>query len=97
MFSETESMMSTPEEDNEVGLSRSALNKLIKDTIPHVRVANESRELLHNCCVEFIKYVGAESNRLCAEEQKKTIAQEHVFKGKDSGVARVGWGTLSLS
>lgn len=71
-------------EDNgdEPCIPRAALNKLIKEIVPNVRVANESRDLLHTCCVEFVKTVGAEANRICAQEQKKTISQEHVLKGK---------------
>lgn len=68
-------------EDDEK-LPRSALNKLIRDAIPNVRVGNETRDVVFSACMEFIKRVSAEANRLCELEQKKTIAPEHVLKGK---------------
>ena len=31
-------------------------------------------------CLEFIATLAAESNKICLDEGKKTIAQDHVFK-----------------
>ena len=80
-------------EEEEVGLSRTGINKLIKDTISK-RVANDTRDLIHLCCTEFIRVVGAEANRLCAQEQKKTIGNEHIFKGK---ARKISFSLTSLS
>lgn len=38
-------------------LPRAGLNKLIKDSVPHLRCSNETRDLLYNCCIEFIRLV----------------------------------------
>uniref|UniRef100_A0A915PHH3 Protein Dr1 n=1 Tax=Setaria digitata TaxID=48799 RepID=A0A915PHH3_9BILA len=68
------------DEDNEVGLPQKGLNMIIKDVIPDMRVANESRELLNACCVEFVRHVSREAQRISADDQRKTIYHEHVQK-----------------
>lgn len=45
-------------------------------------VANETRELIINCCNEFIHLIASESNEVCNTQTKKTIAPEHVLLGK---------------
>lgn len=69
------------EEDNEVGLPQKGLNLIIKDVIPEIRIANESRELLNLCCVEFVHYVSREAQRISLLDQRKTICHEHIQKG----------------
>ncbi|VDM98040.1 unnamed protein product [Thelazia callipaeda] len=69
------------DEENEIGLPQKGLNMIIKDVIPDMRIANESRELLNACCVEFVKYVSREAQRISAGDQRKTIYHEHVQKG----------------
>lgn len=69
------------DEDSEVGLPQKGLNMIIKDVIPDMRIANESRELLNACCVEFVRHVSREAQRISAHDQRKTIYHEHVQKG----------------
>lgn len=40
--------------------------------------AKETRDLLIECCVEFITMVSTEANDIAEKEAKKTIACEHV-------------------
>jgi len=42
--------------------------------------AKESRDLLIDCCVEFIHLVSSEANEICEKETKKTISADHVVK-----------------
>jgi down-regulator of transcription 1 len=42
--------------------------------------AKESRDLLIDCCVEFIHLVSSEANEICERETKKTISADHVVK-----------------
>lgn len=42
--------------------------------VPHIRVANESRELILNCCTEFIHLISSEANEICNQKNKKTIS-----------------------
>jgi histone H3/H4 len=67
-------------DDDEVGLPQKGLNMIIKDVLPDVRIANESRELLNTCCVEFVKHVAREAQRISSNDQRKTIYHEHVQK-----------------
>jgi len=48
--------------------------------IPNVRVSNDARELILNCCTEFIHLVSSEANEICNRQLKKTILPEHVFQ-----------------
>ncbi|BET01209.1 unnamed protein product [Nesidiocoris tenuis] len=73
-----------PAEEDELTLPRASINKMIKELIPNVRVANESRELILNCCTEFIHLIASEANEICNQSKKKTINADHVLKALDS-------------
>jgi len=66
-------------ETDEITIPRAAMNKMIKELCPQIRVANEARELILNCCTEFIHLVSSEANDICNNQQKKTINAEHVL------------------
>ncbi|GJQ69717.1 hypothetical protein Trydic_g22288 [Trypoxylus dichotomus] len=66
-------------EDDELTLPRASINKMIKELVPHVRIANEARELILNCCTEFIHLLSSEANDICNQLHKKTINAEHIF------------------
>lgn len=75
--------MSTENKDeDELSIPRAALNKMIKELIPNIRVANDARELILNCCTEFIHLVSSEANEICNKQSKKTISPEHIIAGK---------------
>ena len=42
--------------------------------------AKETRDLLIECCVEFITMVSTEANDIAEKDAKKTIACEHITK-----------------
>lgn len=71
-----------PSEEDELTLPRASINKMIKELVPSVRVAFESRELILNCCTEFIHLLSSEANEVCNLSNKKTINAEHVLSGK---------------
>ena len=57
------------------------VQKLISELLPSdLTFAKESRDLLIDCCVEFIHLVSSEANEICERETKKTISAEHVVK-----------------
>lgn len=70
-------------EDEELTIPRAAMNKLIKELVPDMRVANESRELILQCCSEFIRLVTNEANAICEQQQKKTMSADHVLDALD--------------
>lgn len=59
------------------------LSFLTSAQVPTVRVANESRELILNCCTEFIHLISSEANDVCNQRNKKTINAEHVLEALD--------------
>lgn len=69
-------------EDEELTLPRASVNKMIKDALPNIRVANDVREMIMNCCTEFIHLVSSEANQVCMAQQRKTINAEHLLTGK---------------
>ena len=79
IMAEATQQQQQPEED--VTLPRAALNKMIKELLPNVRVANDSRELILNCCTEFIHLISSEANEICLKRDKKTISPEHILAG----------------
>eukprot|EP00118_Oscarella_pearsei_P025797 m.308789 g.308789 ORF g.308789 m.308789 type:complete len:198 (+) comp44798_c0_seq1:310-903(+) len=70
--------------DDDVNLPRAAVNKLIKEMVPNIRVANDARELILNCCTEFIHLLASEANEACGKQRKKTISAEHIIESLKS-------------
>ena len=81
-------MADATKEDDDLSIPRAALNKMIKELVPNVRVANDSRELILNCCTEFIHLISSEANDICNKQAKKTISPEHVLEGEIQDVCR---------
>lgn len=53
----------------------------MSETLPQeLTFSRESRDLLIDCCVEFVHLISSEANEICERETKKTIAGEHVTK-----------------
>ena len=71
-----------PQNDEEKTIPRAAMNKMIKEILPNIRVAIDARELILQCCTEFIHLLSSESNEICNKQQKKTINAEHILMCK---------------
>lgn len=65
--------------------SRAAtVQKIITEILPAssgLTFARDARDLLIDCCVEFIRMLSSEANDISEKEAKKTIAVEHIEKG----------------
>lgn len=68
-------------EEEELTLPRASLNKMLKELMPRHRIKIDCRELILNCCTEFIHLVSSEANAVCNENKKKTITAEHLLIG----------------
>ncbi|QSL66360.1 hypothetical protein MERGE_000738 [Pneumocystis wakefieldiae] len=67
--------------DDELSLPKATVQKLVSEMIPQDLVfAKETKDLLIECCVEFVHLISSEANEICEREAKKTIAAEHVIK-----------------
>ena len=59
------------------------MQKIITEIIPSksgLTFAKDARDLLIECCVEFITLISSEANDIAEKEAKKTIACEHITK-----------------
>jgi histone H3/H4 len=57
------------------------VQKIINEILTNdagVTFAKDTRDLLIECCVEFITLISSEANEIAEKEAKKTIACEHV-------------------
>ncbi|KAI7907841.1 histone-fold-containing protein [Cokeromyces recurvatus] len=71
---------SAPTSDDDLSLPKATVQKLINEMMPEdIVCAKDTRDLLIDCCVEFIHLIASEANEICEKETKKTIAGEHVI------------------
>lgn len=59
------------------------VQKIVSEILPPqtgVSFAKEARDLLIECCVEFITLISSEANEISEKEAKKTIACDHITK-----------------
>lgn len=63
--------------------SQATVQKIVTEILPPangVAFSKEARDLLIECCVEFITLVSSEANEISEKEAKKTIACDHITK-----------------
>ncbi|KAJ7699868.1 histone-fold-containing protein [Mycena rosella] len=69
-----------PPSDEDLSLPKATVAKMITELLPaDVVCAKETRDLVIECCVEFIHLISSEANEICEQESKKTIAPEHII------------------
>lgn len=69
--------------NDDLSLPKATVQKIITEILAGdagVSFARETRDLLIECCVEFITLISSEANEIAEKEAKKTIACEHVTK-----------------
>jgi len=65
--------------DEEVGLPRATINKIIRDAMPSdSRLSADACDKLIECATEFVNLVSSEANDVCSTEGKSTIHPDHV-------------------
>ncbi|KAK2018355.1 histone-like transcription factor and archaeal histone [Colletotrichum eremochloae] len=63
--------------------STATVQKIVTEILPPsagVAFSKEARDLLIECCVEFITLISSEANEISEKEAKKTIACDHITK-----------------
>ncbi|KAI9225994.1 MAG: TATA binding protein-associated phosphoprotein [Piptocephalis tieghemiana] len=66
--------------DDDVTLPRATVYKLITEMLPpEVSCSKETRDLVIECCNEFVHLLASEANEVCEKDSKKTISPEHVL------------------
>ncbi|KAI9890795.1 MAG: hypothetical protein M1814_003579 [Vezdaea aestivalis] len=69
--------------NDDLSLPKATVQKIISEILPHSSghaFAKDARDLLIECCVEFITLISSEANDIAEKETKKTIACEHITK-----------------
>ncbi|KAJ3289486.1 negative cofactor 2 transcription regulator complex subunit ncb2 [Rhizoclosmatium sp. JEL0117] len=67
-------------DDEDVGLPKTTIAKIIQEHLPpDLWCAKETRDLITDCCLEFVHLISSEANEVCDKEQKKTITGDHVL------------------
>lgn len=58
------------------------MNKFANDIASSldVRLTSDTRELIADCCTEFVQLLSSEANEICEKDNKKTITPEHVLR-----------------
>ncbi|TFL00054.1 histone-fold-containing protein [Pterulicium gracile] len=80
---------SVPEDD--LSLPKATVAKMITELLPNdMSCTKETRDLVIECCVEFIHLISSEANEICEQESKKTIAPEHII----NALKRLGFDTF---
>jgi len=79
-MSDREGHAGIPGSDEDLSLPKATVAKMITELLPNdVSCAKETRDLVIECCVEFIHLISSEANEICEKESKKTIAPEHII------------------
>ncbi|KAF8702676.1 hypothetical protein AX14_014346 [Amanita brunnescens Koide BX004] len=79
-MSDREGHSGAPPTDDDLSLPKATVAKMISELLPNdVICAKETRDLVIECCVEFIHLISSEANEICEQESKKTIAPEHII------------------
>ncbi|BGP02357.1 negative cofactor 2 transcription regulator complex subunit ncb2 [Rhodotorula toruloides] len=66
--------------DDEVALPKSTINKLIAESLPAgFSAAKEVKDLMAECCKEFLLAVSSEANEICEKDSKKTMLPDHIL------------------
>ena len=62
------------------------VQKIVSEILPPatgIAFSKDARDLLIECCVEFITLVSSEANEISEKEAKKTIGCDHITKALD--------------
>ncbi|KAM6495558.1 Histone-fold-containing protein [Amanita muscaria] len=79
-MSDREGHTGGPPPDDDLSLPKATVAKMIAELLPNdIVCAKETRDLVIECCVEFIHLLSSEANEICEQESKKTIAPEHII------------------
>ncbi|TFK43158.1 histone-fold-containing protein [Crucibulum laeve] len=79
-MSDREGHSGAPPTDEDLSLPKATVAKMIAELLPSdIVCAKETRDLVIECCVEFIHLISSEANEICEQESKKTIAPEHII------------------
>ncbi|GAA6052893.1 hypothetical protein JCM3770_004396 [Rhodotorula araucariae] len=69
-----------PAADDDVSLPKATVSKLITELLPEGYSATKDvKDLITDCCKEFVLTVASEANEICEKDSKKTMLPDHVL------------------
>jgi histone H3/H4 len=69
----------------DITLPKATIAKIVKEVLPDdIKCSSDARDIILNCCIEFIHLLSSEANEYCEKENKKTISAEHIVKSLQS-------------
>eukprot|EP00029_Vermamoeba_vermiformis_P008354 TRINITY_DN3883_c0_g1_i1.p1 TRINITY_DN3883_c0_g1~~TRINITY_DN3883_c0_g1_i1.p1 ORF type:complete len:198 (+),score=38.36 TRINITY_DN3883_c0_g1_i1:37-630(+) len=69
----------------DITLPKATIAKIVKEVLPEdIKCSSDARDIILNCCIEFIHLLSSEANEYCEKENKKTISAEHIVKSLQS-------------
>ncbi|KAK1826677.1 histone-fold-containing protein [Podospora conica] len=77
--------------NDDLSLPKATVQKIVSEILPAatgIAFSKDARDLLIECCVEFITLISSEANEISEKEAKKTIGCDHITKALD----RLGFG-----
>ncbi|KAK4209868.1 hypothetical protein QBC37DRAFT_403920 [Rhypophila decipiens] len=72
--------------NDDLSLPKATVQKIVGEILPPavgINFSKEARDLLIECCVEFITLISSEANDISEKDSKKTIACDHITKALD--------------
>jgi histone H3/H4 len=72
--------------NDDLSLPKATVQKIVSEILgPNsaTTFGKDARDMLIECCVEFITLISSEANEISEKEAKKTIACEHITKALD--------------
>ncbi|KAI2604744.1 histone-fold-containing protein [Hypoxylon fragiforme] len=73
--------------NDDLSLPKATVQKIVSEILPPatgLSFSKEARDLLIECCVEFITLVSSEANEISEKEAKKTIACDHITQALET-------------
>jgi len=66
--------------DDDVSLPKATISKLIQELLPSdFACAKDAKDLMAECCKEFVLAISSEANEICEKDSKKTMLPEHIL------------------
>ncbi|KAL2269475.1 hypothetical protein VTJ83DRAFT_1659 [Remersonia thermophila] len=69
--------------NDDLSLPKATVQKIVGEILAGssgIAFSKEARDVLIECCVEFITLISSEANEISEKEAKKTIACDHIIK-----------------
>ncbi|WVN85067.1 uncharacterized protein L203_100209 [Cryptococcus depauperatus CBS 7841] len=67
--------------EDDVALPKATVVKIIQEMLPDdISASKEAKDIIFDCCTEWIKLISTQSNMVCEASSKKTISPEHVME-----------------